>query len=123
MRRPQRPGRHPASSKITPIRSADVANRIAAPGPGAGRGTKGMFHATSSGETTWYEPAREMLRHPAADPDRVRPVGSAASPRPAPRPAYSARAHDRRRQPALPPLRDRRTALNEALPEIRKESL
>jgi dTDP-4-dehydrorhamnose reductase len=106
-----------------PTRSADVANRIADLGPRLGRDANGMFHATSSGETTWYELAHEVFRHLGADPDRVRPVGSAAFPRPAPRPAYSALAHDRRQQLALPPLRGWRTALHEALPEIRKESL
>jgi dTDP-4-dehydrorhamnose reductase len=106
-----------------PTRSADVANRPADLGPRLGRGAKGIFHATSSGETTWYEPAHEVFRHLGADPDRVRPVGSAVFPRPAARPAYSALAHDRRQQLALPPLRGRRTALHEALPEIRKESL
>lgn len=106
-----------------PTWSADVANRTAVPGPRLGRGAKGIFHATGSGETTWYELAHEVFRHLGADPDRVRPVGSAAFRRPAPRPAYSALAHDRRQQLALPPLCGRRTALHEALPEIRKESL
>jgi dTDP-4-dehydrorhamnose reductase/4-ketoreductase len=79
-------------------------------------------HPARSGKTTWYEPVREVFRHLGADPGRVRPAGSAALPRPAPRPAYRAHAHDGRQQLAPPP-RDRRTAQHEALPEIRKESL
>ncbi|MFF4255764.1 dTDP-4-dehydrorhamnose reductase [Streptomyces sp. NPDC001663] len=105
-----------------PTWSADVAARLADLGPHLGRGACGVFHATSSGETTWYELAREVFRDLGADPDRVRPVGSAAFPRPAPRPAYSALAHDRWQELGLPPLRDWRTALHEALPRIRKES-
>ncbi|WP_308117026.1 sugar nucleotide-binding protein [Streptomyces guryensis] len=105
-----------------PMWSADVAARLADLGPHAGRGASGVFHATSSGEASWYELAREVFTGPGTDPDRVRPVGSGAFPRPGPRPEYGVLAHDRRQEPGLPPLRDRRSALYEALPPIRKES-
>ncbi|WP_405673523.1 dTDP-4-dehydrorhamnose reductase [Streptomyces sp. NBC_01530] len=103
--------------------SADVAARLADLGPHLGRGASGVFHATSSGEAGWYELAREVFRGLGADPDRVRPVGSEAFPRPAPRPAYSALAHGRRQELGLSPPRDWRAVLHEALPLIRKESL
>jgi dTDP-4-dehydrorhamnose reductase len=106
-----------------PTWTADVAARIADLGPHVGRDAKGVLHATSSGEATWYELAREVFRQLGADPDRVHPVSSEAFPRPAPRPAYSALAHGRWQQTGLPPLRDWRTALDEALPRIRKEAL
>ncbi|PAZ10132.1 dTDP-4-dehydrorhamnose reductase [Streptomyces sp. SA15] len=106
-----------------PTWSADVAERIADLGPRVGRDASGVLHATSSGEATWYELAREVFAHLGADPDRVRPVSSAAFPRPAPRPAYSALAHGRWQRLGLPPLRDWRTALHEAITRIRKESL
>ncbi|TQJ91943.1 dTDP-4-dehydrorhamnose reductase [Streptomyces sp. SLBN-31] len=105
-----------------PTWSAEVAARVADLGPRVGRGANGVLHATSSGETTWFELAREVFRGLGADPERVRPVGSEAYPSPAPRPAYSVLGHDRWRQLGLPPLRDWRTALHEALPLIRKES-
>ncbi|MFC5955224.1 sugar nucleotide-binding protein [Streptomyces pratens] len=82
----------------------------------------GVLHATSSGEATWYDLAREVFRLTGADPDRVRPLTGAAFPRPAPRPAYSVLAHDRRQDIGLPAPRDRRVNLHEALPRIRKES-
>ncbi|MEV1086015.1 dTDP-4-dehydrorhamnose reductase [Streptomyces sp. NPDC050211] len=104
-----------------PTWSADVAARIADLGPRVGPGAHGVFHATSSGEATWYELAREVFRLLGADPDRVRPTGSEAFPRPAPRPAYSALAHGRWQQIGLPAPRDWRDALNEAMPHIRKE--
>ncbi|WP_324788204.1 dTDP-4-dehydrorhamnose reductase [Streptomyces sp. H51] len=106
-----------------PTWSADVAARVADLGPLVGRGASGVLHATSSGETTWYDLAREVFHGLGADPDRIHPVGSAACPRPAPRPAYSVLAHGRWRELGLPPLRDWRAALHEALPHIRKESL
>jgi dTDP-4-dehydrorhamnose reductase/4-ketoreductase len=102
-----------------PTWSADVAARIADLGA---RPAHGVLHATSSGEATWYELAREVFRMTGADPDRVRPTDSRAFVRPAPRPAYSVLGHDRWRSAGLAPLRDWRSALHEALPHIRKET-
>lgn len=104
-----------------PTWSADVAERIADLGVRLGPDAHGVFHATNSGEATWYELAREVFSLVGADPDRVRPTSSAAFPRPAPRPAYSALAHRRWQEIGLPLPRDWRSALHEALPRIRKE--
>ncbi|MFE1249274.1 dTDP-4-dehydrorhamnose reductase [Streptomyces sp. NPDC058735] len=106
-----------------PTWSADVAERIADLGPRIGPGAHGVFHATNAGEASWYELAREVFSLIGADPDRVRPTSSAAFPRPAPRPAYSALAHGRWRDVGLPLPRDWRSALHEALPRIRREGL
>lgn len=106
-----------------PTWSADVAARIADLGTrlSPDGGAHGIFHATSSGEATWHELAREVFLLVGADPDRVRPTDSRAFPRPAPRPAYSALGHARWREIGLAPPRDWRSALHEALPHIRKE--
>ncbi|OXY88860.1 dTDP-4-dehydrorhamnose reductase [Streptomyces diastatochromogenes] len=101
-----------------PTWSADVAARIADLGATTAHG---VFHATGSGEASWYELAREVFRLAGADPDRVRPTDSRSFTRPAPRPAYSALGHARWREAGLAPPRDWRSALSEALPLIRKE--
>lgn len=98
-----------------PTWSADVAVRlvrlVGAP--------PGVYHATNSGDGTWYDLARETFRLLGADPARVRPATSASFPRPAPRPAYSVLGHARWREADLPPLRDWREALPQALPALR----
>jgi dTDP-4-dehydrorhamnose reductase len=106
-----------------PTWTADVAERIADLGPKLCRETEahGIFHATSSGEASWYELAQEVFRLLGADPGRVRPTSSGAFVRPAPRPEYSALGHARWREIGLRPPRDWRTALHEAMPHIRKE--
>ncbi|MFE6287097.1 dTDP-4-dehydrorhamnose reductase [Streptomyces sp. NPDC057877] len=104
-----------------PTWSADVAALLADLGPRVGPDAHGVFHATASGEATWYDLAREVFRGLGADPGRVRPTSSAAYPRPAPRPAYSVLAHGRWAAVGLPEPRAWRAALHEALPLIRKE--
>jgi|SRR5579863_6512528 len=48
----------------------------------------GIVHATNSGDCTWFEFAREIVRGAGLGTE-VRPVNSAQMARPAPRPAYS----------------------------------
>ncbi|MFI0351464.1 dTDP-4-dehydrorhamnose reductase [Actinomadura sp. 9N407] len=79
----------------------------------------GVYHGTSAGRTTWYGLAREIFTLLGLDPGRVRPVSSAAFPRPAPRPAYSVLGHDRWAAAGLSPIRDWRDALRAAWPALR----
>lgn len=48
----------------------------------------GIVHATNSGDCTWFEFAREIVKSSGLATE-VRPVSSQQMPRPAPRPAYS----------------------------------
>jgi dTDP-4-dehydrorhamnose reductase len=78
----------------------------------------GIYHATSSGQTTWFGLAREVFGLLGADPARVRPIPSSALPRPAPRPAYSVLGHSAWAGPRVPPIGEWRTALHRAFPEL-----
>lgn len=83
----------------------------------------GIYHATSSGVTSWHGLAREVFRLAGADPARVRAVSSDAyaraaasrgGPRPAPRPAYSVLGHAAWTAAGLPPIPGWRMSLRQA---------
>ncbi|MQS36007.1 dTDP-4-dehydrorhamnose reductase [Streptomyces katsurahamanus] len=78
-----------------PTWSAVLARQVAVLGRAAlaGRAPAGVYHGTAAGRTTWYGLAREVYRLSGLDPERLRPVGSAAFPRPAVRPAYGVLGH------------------------------
>ena len=75
----------------------------------------GVFHGTSSGETTWFGFARAVFEKAGLDPERILPTDSAAFVRPAPRPAYSVLGHEAWRGIGLAPIRHWREALAEAV--------
>jgi dTDP-4-dehydrorhamnose reductase len=99
-----------------PTWTADVARQIIA--LIQSRGAPGVYHATSSGEATWFGLAREVFRLAGADRGRVRPVTSAAYPRPAPRPDYSVLGGGAWAQAGVKPIGDWRSALQQAFPLI-----
>jgi dTDP-4-dehydrorhamnose reductase len=80
--------------------------------------TPGVYHATSAGETTWFEFARTIFGALGADPHRVRPITSDRFPRPAARPAYSVLSHDAWMRESLPCLPDWRSSFALAFPRI-----
>jgi len=99
-----------------PTWTVDVATQIVAlmrsdPEPG-------VYHATSSGQTTWCGLAREVFRLLGADPERVRAVASGALDRPAPRPAYSVLGHARWASAGIAPIPDWRLSLRSAFPAL-----
>ncbi|WP_327088058.1 dTDP-4-dehydrorhamnose reductase [Nonomuraea sp. NBC_01738] len=73
----------------------------------------GIYHGASAGETTWYGFAREIFTLLGADPDRVRPIGTADYPLPARRPACSLLARTKGE-----PMRHWREALHAAWPVL-----
>ena len=78
----------------------------------------GVYHATSSGEATWFEVAREVFGLLGADPARVRPTSTDAYIRPAPRPSYSVLGHDSWATVGIKPIGDWRMALHQAFPVL-----
>jgi dTDP-4-dehydrorhamnose reductase len=99
-----------------PTWTADVAAQIRALIDAAA--PAGVYHATSSGETTWYGLAREVYARAGADLDLVTPCTSAAFQRPAPRPAYSVLGHDAWLARGIAPIGDWRDALERAFPAM-----
>ncbi|MGD0065367.1 MAG: dTDP-4-dehydrorhamnose reductase [Streptosporangiaceae bacterium] len=99
-----------------PTWTADVASQIVALIQAAA--PPGVYHATSSGQTTWFGLAREIFGLLGADPDRVRPIPSSQLSLPAPRPAYSVLSHGAWDRLAVPPIGDWRAALRRAFPEV-----
>jgi dTDP-4-dehydrorhamnose reductase len=77
----------------------------------SGAAPAGIYHATCSGETTWYGLARAAFELAGLDPERVRPTTSDKFPRPAPRPGYSVLGHSRWSAAGLPALPDWRESL------------
>ncbi|MGA8210505.1 MAG: dTDP-4-dehydrorhamnose reductase [Nocardioidaceae bacterium] len=66
----------------------------------------GTYHATSSGQCSWFEFAREVVAAAGMDASVVRPTTSAAFVRPAPRPAYSVLGHEALRRVGVAPIGD-----------------
>jgi dTDP-4-dehydrorhamnose reductase len=99
-----------------PSWTVDVARQIVALVRSGTAG--GVYHATSSGETTWFGLAREVFSLLGADPSRVRAITSSAHPRPAARPTYSVLGHEGWAKANIRPIGDWRRALQSAFPQL-----
>jgi dTDP-4-dehydrorhamnose reductase len=75
----------------------------------------GVYHGTSSGQTTWFGLARAVFAEAGLDPERVRPTTSTMFARPAVRPTNSVLAHGRWPAAGLSPLPSWRESLRQAL--------
>jgi len=85
----------------------------------------GIYHATNSGQGSWFDFASEIfaLCGDGVSADRVVRTGSSEYVRPAKRPAYSVLGHDAWNNigesgQSVPEMRDWRFALREAMPAI-----
>ena len=65
----------------------------------------GTYHATSSGQTTWFGLTQKIFELIGADPNRVLPTTTESYPRPAPRPAYSVLGHGSWKAVGMNPIR------------------
>jgi len=75
------------------------------------RPAAGTYHATNSGEVTWYGFTLAICEEAGIDPGRVLATDSATFTRPAPRPAYSVLGHDSWARAGLPAMRGWREGL------------
>ena len=96
---------------------ADLVVRLLSAGAPAG-----TYHATSSGWTSWYEFAVEVVRSVGRDPDMVDPVTSEQFVRPAPRPAWSVLSHDTLKAVGVAPIGAWRLRWAEAADEVLAEA-
>jgi dTDP-4-dehydrorhamnose reductase len=99
-----------------PTWTVDVARKIVA--LARSQAPAGVYHATSSGEATWFEVAREVFRLLGADPARVRPTSACTKVRPAPRPGYSVLGHEAWAAIGIEPIGDWLLALRRAFPAL-----
>jgi len=95
-----------------PTWTLDVADQIIA--LARSHAKAGIYHATSSGQTSWCGLASEIFRLLGADPRRVRPINSRAYPRPASRPSYSVLGHGAWAGTGIEPIPDWRLRLQRA---------
>jgi dTDP-4-dehydrorhamnose reductase len=111
-----------------PTWTADVATQVTALIDKSAR--PGIYHATSSGQTTWFGFAEEIFRlyqdrDQIEDPERVlvspRPITTADYPTPAQRPAYSVLSHDAWHAAGIQPIGDWKDALHRAFPVLLRE--
>ena len=78
----------------------------------------GTYHATSSGRTSWFGFAREVVTAVGLDPTIVSPTTSAAFPRPAARPAWSVLGHEVLLEHGIEPIGDWRDRWRAAAPAV-----
>jgi dTDP-4-dehydrorhamnose reductase len=99
-----------------PTWTADLAAQIIA--LVASGAPAGIYHGTSSGQTTWFGFAQEIFDLQGAGRDLVRPTTSEKYPRPAPRPPYSVLGHDAWAKAGIAPIADWRESLHRAFPAV-----
>jgi dTDP-4-dehydrorhamnose reductase len=78
----------------------------------------GTYHATSSGQTSWFGFAQRVVEAAGLDPAIVTPTDSEAFQRPAPRPAYSVLGHEALERLGIAPIGDWQERWSQASAEV-----
>jgi dTDP-4-dehydrorhamnose reductase len=78
----------------------------------------GTYHATSTGQCSWFDFARSVVTAAGLEPSVVHPTTSAAFVRPAPRPAYSVLGHEALRRVGVAPIEDWEQRWSLAAPSV-----
>lgn len=79
----------------------------------------GIYHATNSGEATWWDFARELVSLSGGDIKRIFSISSEVFPSKVKRPKYSVLDHSMWSTIGIEEMKDWRLALKEVFPEIR----
>lgn len=79
------------------------------------RPNPGVYHATASGQATWFEFARAVFNHVGLDPERIKPMTTEQLNRPAKRPRYTVLGHERWHKAGMEPMQHWEEMLKEAL--------
>jgi len=82
----------------------------------------GVYHATNSGEATWYEFAQEILSLSGEPTSRIRPIQSSEYQTPAKRPSYSVLDHAEWQNTTVPAMDNWKLALERVFPLIMRET-
>jgi dTDP-4-dehydrorhamnose reductase len=78
----------------------------------------GIYHGTNSGQTTWFDFAKEIFQMIGADPRRIIPVTSDKFPRPARRPENSVLGHGNWLREGLSPMDHWKISLEKSFEKI-----
>ena len=78
----------------------------------------GTYHATSSGQASWFDFARAVVVDAGLEPAAVQPTTSAEFVRPAPRPSYSVLGHEALRRCGVEPIGDWKDRWTLAAPAV-----
>jgi dTDP-4-dehydrorhamnose reductase len=78
----------------------------------------GIYHATNSGESSWFEFAQEIFELLGANKSRLNAVSSDFYDLPAIRPRYSVLGHNAWKDTVVKPMRNWKIALEEAIPTL-----
>ena len=78
----------------------------------------GTYHATSSGQGSWFDFARAVVVAAGLESSAVQPTSSDSFVRPAPRPAYSVLGHDALTRLGIDPIGDWEQRWAEAAPAV-----
>lgn len=78
----------------------------------------GTYHATASGQCSWFDFARQVVTSAGLEPSVVRSTTSAAFVRPAPRPSYSVLGHAALHRLGISPIDDWEQRWSLAAPSV-----
>ena len=82
----------------------------------------GIYHATNSGQVTWYEFAQEILILSGEPTSRIKPIQSSEYPTSAKRPSYSVLDHSEWQNTTVAEMDNWKLALERAFPLIMRET-